>query len=302
MAEGAWIPVFDSIWTSPKTKALARELRIRADTAAGLFLRVLMHARDHVESGDLGGVPVDTLATWAGIGGDFDIYRAKADLLPAMKKAKLVTDDDRAHVVGWEDGPGKLAAKRARERERKAEDRRRDAAERDAKRRQREVDEARQKRIDEARVTAGSNIRAVASHSASTPRALPEHSTSTPPSTPEVSAGQPPEPPANTPLMGEGDEARPRDVRSQREEKRDIPPSPPDNRRRTGLRKVEGSRSRPLCGRCRDEWFVHRSQVNDPEARYEGDCSPCARRGTRCAGYTSEVLDPDIPDERKANA
>ncbi len=53
---------------------------------------------------------------------------------------------------------------------------------------------------------------------------------------------------------------------------------------------------RPDCGRegCGDPWFVHRSQVNDATAAYEGDCAACARRGVSCSAYQAERDEPGI--------
>lgn len=132
MAEGAWIPAFDSIWNHRKTSALSRAMAKipsqRRHAIAGMFLELMSWARDTVDDGDLGRVDPGDLAAAVGI------PRARGgELLEALKLANLVTNDDRAHVLGWEDGPGKLVERRAKDRRKKADQRAREATERETK-------------------------------------------------------------------------------------------------------------------------------------------------------------------------
>lgn len=137
MAEGEWVPAFVSLWKGPKAARLAAELwpvderrphRARSTiepqarhAAGGLFLELLGWALNACESGDLGSVEPAVLAVAVGWGAtrELTLEAQGRALLEALKRARLVSDDDRAHVTGWDDGPGKLIARRAYERERK---------------------------------------------------------------------------------------------------------------------------------------------------------------------------------------
>lgn len=127
MAEGAWVPAFDSLWSSPKTASLARAMRVSRYHAGGLFLDLMRWMRDNVESGDLG--PVDRAAIARALG--LATSKDKDDLASArgmtlyrqLVEARFLTEDERGHVVGWEDGPGKLVTSRREDRLRKAHER-----------------------------------------------------------------------------------------------------------------------------------------------------------------------------------
>lgn len=127
MAEGAWVPAFDSLWTSPKTASLSRAMRVSRYHAGGLFLDLMRWMRDNVETGDLG--PVDRAAIARALG--LATTRDKDDLASArgmtlyrqLVEARFLTDDPRGHVIGWEDGPGKLVTSRREDRLRKAHER-----------------------------------------------------------------------------------------------------------------------------------------------------------------------------------
>lgn len=297
MAEGAWIPAYDSIWTHQKTRKLANALRMPVNYAVGTILRLYVYARDHYPTGDLAGIDPELLARVTDIGSVNDRGNELRDrgvrFLNALVEAGFLKGET-LHISGWEDGPGKLVEKRARDRDRTAQRREEERRERETKAREKDIAEARQRRIDEAR-SAAEQVR---------PGAVEAH--------PQVRAGAP----AGTPGRSEGAVGahekggntpelapRPTDVRAtsqvEKKEERDNPLPLTGSGRGRGLTRVSG---KPACGRCRDEWFVHRSQVRDTNATYAGDCSPCAKRGAPCPGYTSEVIDPDIPDERKANA
>ena len=119
MAEGAWVPVYDSLWESQKTTRLARELKVPIENAGVKFLKLCAWARDHVESGELGRVADRSLlakATGLAAGRGDELYRA-------LQVAHFISDDERGYIVGWEDGPGKLVESRRIDRLRKAHDR-----------------------------------------------------------------------------------------------------------------------------------------------------------------------------------
>lgn len=118
MAEGAWVPAFDSLWKSPKTRRLAQELHVSRHAAGGMFLELMSWARDQIESGDLGTVAPAALAQAIG-----QRPMEGAGLLAALKVAGFVTDDERAHVRGWEEGPGRLIERRRQDRERQRRNR-----------------------------------------------------------------------------------------------------------------------------------------------------------------------------------
>lgn len=144
MAEGAWIPVFDSIWTHPKTAKLARELRVTNEVAAAKFLRLLAWAREAAESGELGHVDPAAIAEAVGLrrdsDGPVDVARRGQRFLEALIAAGFVTRRERdeggnvtgrhavvtVKVTGWDDGPGKLVERRRKERQKKAEQRARE--------------------------------------------------------------------------------------------------------------------------------------------------------------------------------
>ncbi len=128
MAEGPWVPAFASLWRGPKAARLASyRLGTARHAAGGMFLELMAWAVDACESGDLGRVPPAVLAEAVGLGGGGrSREELGARLLEALKGSGFVTNDERAHVVGWEDGPGKLIARRRYERERKAASRQRE--------------------------------------------------------------------------------------------------------------------------------------------------------------------------------
>lgn len=119
MAEGAWVPVFDSIWTHQKTARLARELRVTPEIAAAKLLRLYAWARDRVESGDLGTVQDRSLIAEA-VGLP---KRRGEELYAALATAELITSDGQGHISGWEDGPGMLVRSRREDRMRKQHER-----------------------------------------------------------------------------------------------------------------------------------------------------------------------------------
>lgn len=122
MAEGSWVPAFVSLWKGPKAAKLAQaNLGQRRHAAGGLFLELMGWALDACESGDLGTVAPAVLAEAVGLkpGGGLTLAQRGQELLAALKAAGFVSDDERAHVKGWDDGAGKLIARRTYERERK---------------------------------------------------------------------------------------------------------------------------------------------------------------------------------------
>jgi len=127
MAEGAWVPAFDSLWTSQKTARLAKELRTSNDVAGAKFLRLMSWMRDHATSGDLGPVDRATLARALGLATENlkdEVAGERGDrFYRALVSAGFLMENTRGHVKGWEDGPGKLVDRRATDRLRKEHDR-----------------------------------------------------------------------------------------------------------------------------------------------------------------------------------
>jgi hypothetical protein len=127
VADGAWVPCYDSLWRSPKTSVLARELKKTPYHAGGLWLALLAWMRDVAENGNLGAVDRASLARALELAtsGESEIRAAAKGeaLYKALVAARFV--DDRGYVSGWEDGPGRLIHERSRARERKRDERRR---------------------------------------------------------------------------------------------------------------------------------------------------------------------------------
>lgn len=116
MAEGSWVPAFDSLWRHRKTEKLVKSdlPAQRRHAMAGLWLEVCAWARDACESGDLGSVSPGTIAKAVGL------PEARGEqLIRALIDAELVSPDGRHHVVGWEEGAGRIVEKRKKEREKK---------------------------------------------------------------------------------------------------------------------------------------------------------------------------------------
>lgn len=127
MAEGAWVPAFDSLWASQKTARVAREMKTSIDVAGSKFLRLMAWMRDHTPSGDLEGVDRATLARAIGLATERDkddVAGARGEaFVHALVEANFVSRDARQHVKGWEEGPGRLVNKREEDRLRKEHDR-----------------------------------------------------------------------------------------------------------------------------------------------------------------------------------
>lgn len=129
MAEGAWVPAYDTLWSSRKTRRLARDVRSfmgaidTADVAGAKFLRLMSWMRENVPSGDLGSIDRATIALAIGLARptdkhDVQVARGEA-FYRSLVGAEFISDDARGHVRGWEEGPGKLVARREEDRLRK---------------------------------------------------------------------------------------------------------------------------------------------------------------------------------------
>lgn len=127
MAEGAWVPAFDSLWTSEKTARLAKDLRTSTDVAGAKFLRLMSWMRDQYPSGDLGPADRATMARVLGLATanvKDDVAAERGETFyQALLSAGFLVESTRGHVKGWEDGPGKLVDRRASDRLRKEHDR-----------------------------------------------------------------------------------------------------------------------------------------------------------------------------------
>lgn len=123
MAEGAWVPAFASLWTSPKTAKLAKTMHCSTDVAGAKFLRLMSWMLDHAPSGDLGPADLATVARAVGLATEKtrDSYAAARGqaFVQALVSARFATADERRHVVGWTEGPGRLVARREADRMRK---------------------------------------------------------------------------------------------------------------------------------------------------------------------------------------
>lgn len=123
MAEGAWVPAFDSLWTSQKTARLAKELRTSTDVAGAKFLRLMAWMRDHRPNGELGPADRATMARAIGLAGDTTRDADAADrgerFYQALVRATFLTPDERGFVRGWKDGPGRIVDRREADRLRK---------------------------------------------------------------------------------------------------------------------------------------------------------------------------------------
>lgn len=133
MAEGAWVPAFDSLWGSRKTRRMARDVRRfsptvdYAEVAAAKFLKLIRWMRENAPSGDLG--PVDRAAIALAVDivrptdkHELQVSRGEA-FYRALVDAEFVSDDPRGHVRGWSDGPGRLVHRREEDRLRKEHER-----------------------------------------------------------------------------------------------------------------------------------------------------------------------------------
>jgi hypothetical protein len=124
VAEGAWVPAFDSIWSSQKTARVAKELRTSSDVAGAKFLRLMSWMRDHRPNGELGTADRATWARAIGLANDTtrdsDAAERGNRFYRALVEAAFVTSDERGFVRGWADGPGRIVSRRETDRLRKA--------------------------------------------------------------------------------------------------------------------------------------------------------------------------------------
>lgn len=135
MAEGAWVPAFDSLWDSPKTQRLARRVEgltkvrglLAVEVAGSKFLKLMAWMRDNASSGDLGPVDRASIALVVGLAASKDRHELAAQRGQAfydwLVEAEFISSDGRGHVKGWEEGPGKLVLKREADRLRKEHER-----------------------------------------------------------------------------------------------------------------------------------------------------------------------------------
>lgn len=135
MAEGAWVPTFDSLWDSSKTQRLARRVEVltkvrgvlAVEIAGAKFLKLMGWMRDNASSGDLGPVDRASIALVVGLASPKDRHELAAargqSFYDWLVEAEFISAEPRGHVKGWEEGPGKLVAKREADRLRKEHER-----------------------------------------------------------------------------------------------------------------------------------------------------------------------------------
>ena len=113
----AWIEAHQSLAESPKLMKLCKRLKIPHSQGIGHLFFLWWWALDHAPDGDLsalGATGVARVVRWEG--------EHLRSVLPALKKAGFVDEDNRIH--DWQDYAGRLISKREEKREQDRERRR----------------------------------------------------------------------------------------------------------------------------------------------------------------------------------
>ena len=106
----AWIEAHQSLAESPKLMKLCKRLKIPHSQGIGHLFFLWWWALDHAPDGDLsalGATGVARVVRWEG--------EHLRSVLPALKKAGFVDEDNRIH--DWQDYAGRLISKREEKRE-----------------------------------------------------------------------------------------------------------------------------------------------------------------------------------------